>query len=157
MKIIINSVLLALFLFSGSIHAETVMPPRDVNNQEEPNAALADLQKRAEQGDVDAQKSLGINYEIGWGVPKDEAQAVFWYRKAAEQGDVFAQFELGLLYMNGTVIPKDNEIAYLWFLLSSAQGSEAAAKLRDLVEKSLTFQQRANAQAVASAWKPKKN
>ncbi len=40
-----------------------------------------------EQGDAYAQFLLGVIYEIGRGVTKDESEAVKWYRKAAEQGD----------------------------------------------------------------------
>ena len=35
------------------------------------------------------------------GVPKDEAEAVRWYRKAAEQGLAHAQNNLGSLYVYG--------------------------------------------------------
>ncbi len=42
--------------------------------------------KAAEQGDANAQCSLGMAYDNGTGVPKDSAKAVNWVRKAAEQG-----------------------------------------------------------------------
>ena len=93
----------------------------------------------------------------GTGVPKDDAQAVYWFRKAAEQGDAKAQNNLGSRYYKGIGVPKDEETAYFWFLLSSAQGDKVAVKNRDLVEEKLTPQQRANAQAAARVWKPKKN
>ncbi|MBR4388959.1 MAG: SEL1-like repeat protein, partial [Prevotella sp.] len=35
---------------------------------------------------------MGLCYENGTGVAKDEAKAVEWYRKAAEQGDARAQY-----------------------------------------------------------------
>ncbi len=40
----------------------------------------------ANQGDPEAQISLGFMYAEGQGVPQDDAEAVRWYRKAAEQG-----------------------------------------------------------------------
>ena len=49
-------------------------------------------QALAEQGDVEAQYSLGIDYDIGSGVQQDEAEAARWYRLAADQGHVGAQF-----------------------------------------------------------------
>ncbi len=45
-----------------------------------------------------AQYNLGVSYAKGQGVPKDDQQAVFWYRKAAEQEDAGAQHNLGLMY-----------------------------------------------------------
>jgi len=34
-----------------------------------------------------AQFNLGVMYEFGEGVPKNNAEAIKWFRKAAEQGD----------------------------------------------------------------------
>ena len=45
----------------------------------------------AEQGYVQAQYSLGVCYENGWGVGKDLEQAVKWYSVAAEQGSEAAK------------------------------------------------------------------
>jgi TPR repeat protein len=39
-----------------------------------------------EQGDANAQTSLGAMYVGGHGVPQDHAVAVGWYRLAADQG-----------------------------------------------------------------------
>jgi TPR repeat protein len=41
------------------------------------------------------QYDLGVKYENGDGVPKDDAQAVTWFRKAAEQGDADASVRTG--------------------------------------------------------------
>ncbi|WP_413700292.1 tetratricopeptide repeat protein [Psychromonas sp. KJ10-10] len=42
--------------------------------------------KAAEQGDADAQFSLGVMYNNGRGVLQDYKQAVNWYRKVTEPG-----------------------------------------------------------------------
>ena len=55
---------------------------------------------KAEKGDAKAQTLLGIFYQLGAGVPKDDAEAVKWYRKAADQGYATAQFNLGVIYAN---------------------------------------------------------
>ena len=55
----------------------------------------------AAQGNAAAQYNLGVMYANGEGVPKDDAQAVQWYRKAAEQGDAKAQYKLGVMDANG--------------------------------------------------------
>jgi TPR repeat protein len=50
--------------------------------------ALADFRKAAELGDANAQYHLGTIYEAGdKGLPKDTAQALYWYGKLAQQGD----------------------------------------------------------------------
>jgi TPR repeat protein len=43
------------------------------------------LRPLAENGNADAQYSLGYLYFYGKGVPEDRAQGTFWIRKAAEQ------------------------------------------------------------------------
>src|SRR5579859_1753602 len=40
----------------------------------------------AEQGDARAQDKVGQLYEFGTGRPRDDRQAVLWYRKSADQG-----------------------------------------------------------------------
>ena len=45
--------------------------------------ALQEWRPLAEQGDADAQTLIGMMYNEGLGVPKNDAEAVKWYRKAA--------------------------------------------------------------------------
>lgn len=40
--------------------------------------------KAAEQGDADAQATLGTLYSMGQGVPHDDAEAYFWFDLAAD-------------------------------------------------------------------------
>jgi hypothetical protein len=47
-------------------------------------------------------------YDIGEGVPENNAEAVNWYRKAADQGHAKAQFNLGLMYNNGEGVPEND-------------------------------------------------
>ncbi|MBQ3239938.1 MAG: sel1 repeat family protein, partial [Akkermansia sp.] len=75
-----------------------------------------------EQGYADAQFNLGVCYENGWGVPKDAAEAVKWYRAAAEQGYADAQFNLAQCYRNGRGVPKDEAEAVKWYRAAAEQG-----------------------------------
>ncbi len=54
------------------------------------------IKEAAEQGDAEAQYSLGVCYAYGKGVEQDYKEAVKWYTAAAEQGHVKAQFNLGV-------------------------------------------------------------
>ncbi len=60
---------------------------------------ISAVTKLAEQGDADAQCSLGEMYDKGRGVAQDYAEAVKWYRMAAEQGYAWAQRNLGATCM----------------------------------------------------------
>src|SRR2546425_204069 len=53
------------------------------------------LDQAASEGNAEAQYSLGIMYEHGRGVSKDEVKAVEWYLKSAMQGNAAAQNNLG--------------------------------------------------------------
>ena len=59
----------------------------------------------AKQGEAYAQYNLGVMYDVGMGVPENDAEAVKWYRKAADQGLAVAQTNLGLMYENGRGVP----------------------------------------------------
>ena len=68
---------------------------------------IAELRIKAERGHAVAQCNLGVAYDTGQGVPKDEAEAVKWFRKAADQENASAQSNLGVMYANGRGVPKD--------------------------------------------------
>ncbi|UCU92161.1 trypsin-like peptidase domain-containing protein [Hydrogenophaga taeniospiralis] len=111
--------------------------------------------KAAEQGHAKARHNLGVGYANGEGVPKDEMQAMSWFQKAAEQGVANAQFELAKMYIVGRGAPKDDQTAYFWLLLASAKGHQTSKTLRDFIERQLSPEQRATAQASARSWQPK--
>ena len=65
-------------------------------------------------------------YDIGRGVPEDDAEAVRWYRRAAEQGHAGAQYFLGLMYDYGLGVPLDDAEAVIWYRLAAEQGDASA-------------------------------
>ena len=74
-----------------------------------------EIEKRANQGDAEAQCILGVMYEDGEGVARDDAKAIYWYEKSAEQGYVSAQFLLAVMYKNEKgVAPNLTKAAY-WY------------------------------------------
>ena len=80
----------------------------------------------AEQGDATAQYKLGVMYDKGEGVLKDEAEAVRWYRLAAEQGYADAQNNLGVMYDKGEGVLKDESEAATWYRKAAEQGHAIA-------------------------------
>ncbi len=84
--------------------------------------ALKEFRPLAEQGDADAQFSVGIMYESGKGVPQDYAEAAKWYRKAAEQGIAEAQSILGVMYHAGDGVPQNHAEALKWHRMAAEQG-----------------------------------
>ena len=55
----------------------------------------------ADTGNASAQTHLGSLYSNGKGVPRDDTEAVRWFRLAADQDNVAAQNNLGVAYENG--------------------------------------------------------
>ena len=84
------------------------------------------IQKRAEQGDAEAQFQLARYYYWGWETERDPAKAVEWYTKAAEQGNESAQFNLALCYEYGCGVEKNLIKAVEWCRKAAAQGNESA-------------------------------
>ena len=89
-------------------------------------AALGEWQPLAEQGNSDAQYNLGLMYENGDGVARDDTEALKWYRLSADLGDAKAQYKLGLMYNNGKGVPQDYKEAVKWYTLSVEQGDADA-------------------------------
>lgn len=99
-------------------------------------ADMSELKKRAfsaskvkaEQGDANAQFSLGGIYYQGIVAEKDYAKAIEWYTKAAEQGHTEAQYNLGYMYYDGRGVSVDYAKAYHWFELA-AEDDDVKAQL----------------------------
>jgi len=95
------------------------------------------FRKSSEQDDPYSQYSLGVMYEAGWGVPKDPAQAAYWYNRAvtnfpkvAEREDN-AKVSMGDLYASGRGgLPKDEAKAIEWYRKAADAGNASGqAKL----------------------------
>lgn len=53
-------------------------------------ASLEQMRQSAEQGNAEAQLEMGILYEFGYHMPKNNVTALAWYLRSAEQGDALA-------------------------------------------------------------------
>ena len=64
--------------------------------------------------DMNALAYLGMFYEQGIGVEKNQEQAITCYRQAAENGDPMAQFALGMCYFFGNGLDESTKQALKW-------------------------------------------
>ncbi len=95
----------------------------------------------AAQGYGQAKFNLGFMYQTGEGVMQDDAEAVKWYRPALALA--VARSNLGVMYATGRGVTQDDAKAYALF---SIYGTDKAAKNRDLLARSMTPEQIADAQ-----------
>ena len=89
------TLLLLIALFVGDLHSVAVAD----------SAVFETTRAQAEQGDAQAQTTLGAIYLAGREIPQDYAEALLWYRKAANQGYAEAQFSLGTIYERRQGVP----------------------------------------------------
>jgi len=142
----------------GDAEAQSILGTMYANGQGVPlsyKKAEEWIRKAAEQGFAEAQYNLGVMYDQGFGVPQNFTEAAKWYQKAAEQGTAEAQYNLGLMHVEGKGVQQNYVQAYMWLSLAAARGDREAIKARDFITGKMTPAQIAEAQKLASEWKPK--
>jgi GAF domain/Sel1 repeat/PilZ domain len=130
----------------GGQSAQSAQPPTP---QE---AYLTDLRRLADLGNPDAEWQLGVRYHNGYGVEKDDAQAMRWFQRAAEQGHVNAQAALGAYYWAGRGVPQDLTKAYFWSAVAFAQGDENSKARLEGMTAQMTREQLSAARQEAAMW-----
>jgi TPR repeat protein len=139
-------------LFASSV-AVVQLAAQQTNADQKP---IEELKAKAEGGDAESQVELGLRYDKGEGVVKDNAEAVKWYRKAAEQNDAAAQYNLAVCYERGDGVAEDWVEGYKWLLLAARQGVEAPKEHMTVLEsRLLTPEQIAQGQKRAREFKPR--
>ncbi len=101
---------------------EALLSAKGYWDKQQYDRALPLLLSASEGGNAEAASYLGFMYESGWAVPKDDTQAVSWYRKAAEGGDTYGMANLGVMYRDGRGVPQDDVQAVSWFRRAAEAG-----------------------------------
>jgi TPR repeat protein len=111
-------VVLLILSVASSIAADSLEDAVVAYRRADYATAFRIYRSMADQGLAIAQFNVGLMYDNGQGVSKDEVQAMTWYRLAADQGRSDAQYQLGHLYY------KQNNYAEAakWFHLAADQG-----------------------------------
>jgi uncharacterized protein len=117
-------------------------------DRNEYGAALQLMRPLAEQGNAEAQNSIGALYYHGYGVTQDFKEAIKWYRLAAAQGNLDAQLNLGSMYYEGEGVAEDLVRSHMWLSIVADRGFGEAARMRDTVKKEMTATQISQSQAM---------
>jgi uncharacterized protein len=108
-----SAVLILLILFASVCSAESNL--------------ITALKSKAEDGDVQSQKNLGVIYEQGMaGVNPNDNEAIKWYLKAAESGDPTSQVKIAKIYRMGVVRSQDTAESLKFYRLAASQGNAEA-------------------------------
>ena len=81
-----------------------------------------EIEKKAWQGNAEAQFNLGVLYDK----KQNHTKAAHWYQRAAEQGHAKARFNLGVSYYNGEGVKQNHTKAANFFRLAAEQGHAKA-------------------------------
>ncbi len=81
------------------------------------------------RGDKNSEFNIGVIYERGIGVDKNETLAAQWYEKAARGGHIDAQYNLAIMYASGRGVAQNDGQAMMWLALAARQGDKEARKL----------------------------
>lgn len=84
--------------------------------------ALAQWRPLAWQGNAAAQYGLGVLYDRGRGVGRDDAAALGWYRRAAAQGVAEAEHALGVFHAAGRGVAQSHVVAAEWYRRAAERG-----------------------------------
>jgi TPR repeat protein len=75
-----------------------------------------EIKHAARDGNMIAAFRLGQVYSSGtWGMPRDDKEAVKWFRMAAEGGHLESMLKIGLAYELGKGVAQDNKQASEWY------------------------------------------
>jgi TPR repeat protein len=125
-RTILKQLAVIIWLLSGAmplcLHAQDFEDGKAAYEAKDYKKALEILLPLAEQGNSQAQVTLGIMYDYGQGVEKDPAEAMKWYVKAAEQGIPVVQHDVGVKYFQGSGVKQDYLEAAKWWEMSANAG-----------------------------------
>ena len=99
---------------------------KDIMDKELQSGGIELVKMLAEQGNADAQNSLGVCYNEGSGVEQSYIEAFKWFKKSAENNYPGGQYNLALCYTYGRGTIENPIEAFKWFKLSAEAGLKEA-------------------------------
>ncbi len=128
-------VLVGMLLLAGCSGGEDATPVAAAPDADSPPDVTATM-KRAEQGEAEAQNTVGQAFATGVGLPRDEKKAYNWFHRAAKQGHTQAQYNLGLMLERGRGVKAAPAVAAQWYVKAADQGlAQAQFQLGNLYRK----------------------
>lgn len=122
LRIILSALPGLVLTWTIHAHAQTYEDGRGAYVRGDYTHAHELLLPLAEEGNAGAQTILGIMYDYGHGVEKDEVKALDWYLRAAVQGDPAVQYKVGDRFFQGIGTEQNYREALEWWDLAASGG-----------------------------------
>lgn len=111
-----------LFIFASSCYAASYEDGKKAYLAQDYDRALEILKPLAENGNAQAQITMGLMYDYGHGVEKSASESIKWYLMAAEQGVPLVQHDMGVKYFQGQGVEQNYDEAAKWWEMSANAG-----------------------------------
>ena len=111
---------------AASVNAEPIDDAHAAYKRSDYAQAIKLYSSLAEQGNVDAQHSLGVMYYNGQGVLHDAEESFKWYMLAAERGNIKSQAAISSMYFIGQGVTQNYQESLKWWRLSVGQAVEVS-------------------------------
>ena len=114
------------------------MTDRSMGAEANRTKSLQELSEEAALKNIEAQYNLGLKYENGEGVPRNNVEAIKcsrrvvrrgacdWFLIAAKQGPTKAKYNLRVIYNNGESLPQEKTDAVKWLRMVAEHGNAEA-------------------------------
>ncbi|MDO8692732.1 MAG: tetratricopeptide repeat protein [Sheuella sp.] len=126
LRLVLTSLLLLGLSSACTTYAPTVAQGLELYDEGDYTKAFQTLDKLAREGNTQAQQVLGVMYENGQGVKKDERQAIVWFRQAADANNASAQYLLGSILERQAAGSETPIETLKWYRLAATNGHPSA-------------------------------
>lgn len=122
-----------------SVYADTTADPQ-----------LAELLRKANNKDAEAQYQLALRYQSGDGIPQDISEAFYWFQQSSERNQPQAMHQLAKMYLQGQGIEINTAEGIYWLTKLATQGNPEAQF--ELGKQYQTLKNSPTSQQMAEIW-----
>lgn len=126
MKLIFNKQLQVLLTLLMMIAPAALAQDGNIHIPDGVTGEAEQYYRSAVSGDPEAQLLLAYCYRTGEGVPRDYAQAFFWYSRASQSGNALAIYNMAVCYDEGIGITQNIEKAARFYEIAAQKGDPMA-------------------------------
>lgn len=122
-----------------SVYADTTADPQ-----------IAELLRKANNNDAEAQYHLALRYQSGDGIPQDLSEAFYWFQQSSERNQPQAMHQLAKMYLQGQGIEINTAEGIYWLTKLATQGNPEAQF--ELGKQYQTLKNSPTSQQMAEIW-----